>query len=147
MGPNIDRRLFVVGVLAFIGATILVATIVLMCTAIFTWVETSSGFPVLYVSEVRGEHLQNASIIHLTEKDFEQYPALDSVIRGDNRGPDPWKLEYPSDDPDERGIGSVAVTYVERDVLIESSGIDLETRKRPYLEYKGAYYYTLVSIP
>jgi len=32
-------------------------------------------------------------------------------------------------------------------VLIESSGIDLETRKRPYLEYEGAYYYTLVSTP
>lgn len=32
-------------------------------------------------------------------------------------------------------------------MLIESSGIDLETRKRPHLEYEGAYYYTLVSIP
>ncbi|HNV38650.1 MAG TPA: hypothetical protein PKK41_06950 [Methanoculleus sp.] len=83
----------------------------------------------------------------MTEKDFEQYPALDSVVRGDNRDSRPWKLEVPSDDPDERMIGSVTVTYVERDVLIESSGIDLETRKRPYLEYEGAYYYTLVSTP
>jgi len=147
MKSKVNRRLIVVGVLAFIGAILLVATIVITCTAIFTWVETSGGFPTLDVSEVRGEHLQNASIIHLTEKDFEQYPALDSVIRGDNRDPDPWKLEYPSDDPDERLIGSVAVTYVERDMLIESSGIDLETRKRPYLEYEGVYYYTLVSIP
>ena len=147
MKSKVNRRLIVVGVLAFIGAILLVATVVLTCTAIFTWVETSGGFPTLDVSEVRGEHLQNASIIQLTEKDFEQYPALDSVIRGDNRDPDPWKLEYPSDDPDERLIGSVAVTYVERDMLIESSGIDLETRKRPYLEYEGVYYYTLVSIP
>ncbi|WOX56265.1 hypothetical protein R6Y95_02755 [Methanoculleus palmolei] len=147
MGPNVDRRLIIVGILAFIGVVLLVATVVLTCTAIFTRVETSSGFPVLYISEVRGEHLQNASIIHLTEKDFEQYPALDSVIRGDNRDPGPWKLKNPSDDPDERVIGSVAVPYVERDALIELSGMDLETRKRPYFEYEGAYYYTLVSIP
>jgi hypothetical protein len=28
------------------------------------------------VREVWGEHLENASIIHLTEQDLEQFPAL-----------------------------------------------------------------------
>lgn len=52
MKSKVNRRLIVVGVLAFIGAILLVATIVLACTAIFTWVETSGGFPTLVVSVV-----------------------------------------------------------------------------------------------
>ncbi|WP_214020340.1 hypothetical protein [Methanoculleus sp.] len=142
------KRLIAVGILAFIGVVILVATAVLAYTAFFSWLAGSSGSPILTVWEVRGERLENASVIHLTEKDFEQYPALDSVIRGENRGPLPWDLESISyDDPDERTIGHAPVTYVERSVLIESFGIDVETRNRPYLEYGGAYYYLLVAIP
>ena len=49
-----NKHLLIMGAFAFIGVILLVATIVLTCTAIFTWVETSSGFPTLYVSEVRG---------------------------------------------------------------------------------------------
>ncbi|WP_243669103.1 hypothetical protein [Methanoculleus chikugoensis] len=77
------------GVLAFIGVILLVAMVVLMCTALFNWLEASGGSPPrLDVWEIRGElPPENASIIHLTEKDFEQHPALDSAIRGgDNRG-------------------------------------------------------------
>jgi len=54
MKSKINWRLLVMGVLAFLGVTILVAAILLTCTTIFTRVETSSGFPVLYVSEAGG---------------------------------------------------------------------------------------------
>ncbi len=147
MEPD-NKRLIAAGIFAFIAVVILVATVVLAYTALFTWLAGSSGSPGLSVWEVRGERLENASIIHLTEKDFEQHPALDSVIRGENRGPLPWDLEStPHDDPDERTIGHAPVTYVERGVLIESFGTDFEAQDRPYLEYDGAYYYLLVSIP
>ena len=144
-----DRRLVIEGVLAFIGVILLVATVVLTCTALFNWLEASGGSPRLDVWEIRGElPPENASIIHLTEKDFEQHPALDSAIRGDNRGPGAW---YSGDTPygvlDERTIGSAPVTYLEREVLIESFGPNVEARNQPYIEYEGAYYYFLILIP
>ena len=147
MDPD-RKRLIVVGIFAFVGVILLVATVVLVCTTLVAWISGSSGSPGLSVWEVRGERLGNASIIHLTEKNFEQHPALDSVIRGENRVPLPWDLEStPHDDPDERTIGHAPVTYVERSVLMESFGTDFEAQNRPYLEYDGAYYYLLVSIP
>jgi len=126
MKSKVNRRLIIVGVLAFIGVILLVAMVVLTCTALFTWIAGSSGSPILNVREIRGELPPgNASIIHLTEKDFEQHPALDSAIRGDNRGPGAW---YSGDTPygflDKRTIGSAPVTWVERGVLIETFGPD-----------------------
>jgi hypothetical protein len=148
MEPNIDRRLILVGALAFIGAALLVATVVLTYTTLSSWIAGSSGSPGLDAWEIRGEPPQNASIIHLTEKDFEQHPALDSAIRGDRRDPGAW---YSGDTPygvlEKRTIGSAPVTWVERGILIESFGPDVEARNHPCLEYDGAYYYFLIWIP
>jgi len=149
MKSKVNRRLIIVGVLAFIGVILLAATVVLTCTALFTWLEASGGSPILDVREIRGElPPENASIIHLTEKDFEQHPALDSAIRGDKRNPGSW---HQGDTPygvlDKRTIGSAPVTWVERGILIESFGPDVEARNQPYLEYEGAYYYFLILIP
>ncbi|MDI6867828.1 hypothetical protein [Methanoculleus sp.] len=139
-----DRRLIIVGVLAFISVIILVAAVVLGYTAFFAWLEASGGSPILTVWEVRGELPENVSVIHLTEKNFEQHPALDSAIRGDNRHPGPW---YPDGVLDKRTIGNAPVTYLEREVLIESFGPDVEAQNQPYVEYDGAYYYFLTLIP
>ena len=149
MKSKVNRRLIIVGVLAFIGVILLVATVVLTCTALFTWLEASGGSPILDVWEIRGElPPENASIIHLTEKDFEQHPALDSAIRGDNLDPGAWYLgDTPYGVLDKRTIGSAPVTYLEREVLIESFGPDVEARNQPYIEYDGAYYYFLTLIP
>ncbi len=148
MKSKLDRRLVIVGVLAFIGVVLLVATVVLAGTILFTWLAASSGSPMLSVWEVRGERPENASIIYLTEKDFEQNPALDSAIRGGNRDPGAWYSgETPYGVLDKRTIGSAPVTYVERGVLIESFGPDVEARNQPYLEYDNAYYYFLIAIP
>lgn len=144
-----NKHLLIMGAFAFIGVIILVAMVVLTYTAFFAWLEASGGSPILDVWEIRGElPPENASIIHLTEKDFEQHPALDSAIRGDNRDPGAW---YQGDTPygvlDKRTIGSAPVTYLEREVLIESFGPDVEARNQPYIEYDGAYYYFLTLIP
>jgi hypothetical protein len=143
-----NKRLVVVGVLAFIGVILLVATVVLTCTALFSWIAGSSGSPILTVWEVRGEPPENASVIHLTEKDFEQHPALGSVLRGDRRDPGAW---HQGDTPygvlDKRTIGGAPVTWVERGILIEAFGPDVEAGNHPYLEYEGAYYYFLILIP
>ncbi|MDK2890688.1 MAG: hypothetical protein PWR21_1320 [Methanoculleus sp.] len=148
MGSKVARRLLVGGVLAFISVILLVATVVLAYTVLSSWIVGSTGSPRLTAWEIRGEPLQNASIIHLTEKDFEQHPVLDSVLRGDRRDPGPW---YSGDTPygvlDKRTIGSAPVTWVERGILIESFGPDVEARNHPYLEYDGAYYYFLIWIP
>lgn len=144
-----NKHLLIMGAFAFIGVVLFVATVVLTCTALFTWLEASGGSPRLNIWEIRGElPPENASIIHLTEKDFEQHPALDSAIRGDNRDPGAW---YRGDTPygvlDKRTIGSAPVTYLEREVVIESFGPDVEARNQPYIEYDGAYYYFLTLIP
>ena len=147
MEPD-KKRLITIGIAAFIGVVLLVAAVVFGVTAFVAWIAGSSGSPGLSVWEVRGEPLQNASIIHLTEKDFEQHPALDSVIRGERR--DPWAW-YSGDTPygvlDKREIGSAPITWVEREMLIEAFGPDVETGNHPCLEYDGAYYYFLIWIP
>jgi len=77
MESKFNRRLIIMGVLAFIGAALLVATVVLTYTTFSSWIAGSSGSPGLDAwEEVWGEHLENASIIHLTEQDLEQFPAL-----------------------------------------------------------------------
>ncbi len=148
MKSKVNRQRLAIGVLTFIGVILLVATVVLAYTALSSWIAGSSGSPGLNTWEIRGEPLQNASIIHLTEKDFEQHPVLDSVLRGDRRDPGAW---YSGDTPygvlDKRTIGSAPVTWMERGILIESFGPDVEARNYPYLEYDGAYYYFLIWIP
>jgi hypothetical protein len=148
MESKFNRRLIIMGVLAFIDAALLVVAVALTCTTLVTLITGVDGLPQdLDVREVWGEHLENASIIHLTEQDLEQFPALNSVIRGDNRDPHPWKLEgSPNDDPDERKIGRAPVTGTEHLVLLESFGIDAREGDRPYLEYEGAYYSTRVLL-
>jgi hypothetical protein len=65
------------GVLAFIDAALLVVAVALTCTTLVTLITGVDGLPQdLDVREVWGEHLENASIIHLTEQDLEQFPAL-----------------------------------------------------------------------
>lgn len=81
MEPD-KKRLIAVGVLAFIGAVLLVATVVLAFTALVALITGIDGLPQeLDVRVVSGEDLQNASVIHLTDRDLKQHPALASAIR------------------------------------------------------------------
>jgi len=91
----------------------------------------------------RGEHLQNASIIHLTEKDFEQHPTLDAVIRGEERNPSAWEWGY----RDQRVIGGTNVSYAESKALHDTYGPGGEHGLYPLLEYEGAYYVVLTTWP
>ena len=131
---KVNRRLLVIGVLAFIGVVLLVATVVVAYTALVALITGIDGPPQALVVQKVPEPLENVSVIHLTDRDLKQHPVLDSAIRDANRNPDVW-------------ISGVApMTGIEYLVLIESFGIDAREEDRPYLEYDGAYYLTRVLL-
>ena len=71
------KRLVVVGALAFIGVVLLVAAAVFVCTALVTLITGVDGPPKSLTVEVVGEEdLQNASVIHLTDRDLQQTRCL-----------------------------------------------------------------------
>ena len=103
--------------------------------------EGSGGQPMLYVME-SAEPGENV-VIPLTEKDFADHPALDAVIRGDERNPSAWEWGR----SDRRFIGGINVSYVESRVLQDTYGPDRETWVYPHLEYEGAYYLVVTTWP
>ena len=103
--------------------------------------EGSGGQPMLYVME-SAEPGENV-VIPLTEKDFAGHPALDAVIRGDERNPSAWEWGR----SDRRFIGGINVSYVESRVLQDTYGPDRETWVYPHLEYEGAYYLVVTTWP
>ena len=103
--------------------------------------EGSGGQPMLYVME-SAEPGENV-VIPLTEKDFADHPALDAVIRGEERNPSAWEWGR----SDQRFIGGINVYYVESRVLQDTYGPDPATRVYPHLEYEGAYYLVVTTRP
>ncbi len=131
MKSKFDRRLIIVGVLAFIGVIILVATVVVAYTALVALITGSDGLPQeLVIERVQVEHLEEASVIHLTDQDLRQHPALNSAIRNANA----------------QISGKAPMTGVENLVLIESFAIDAREEDQPYLEYDGVYYSTRILL-
>jgi hypothetical protein len=132
---KVNRRLLVIGVLAFIGVVLLVATVVVAYTALVALITGIDGPPqALVVQKVPDAPPENASVIHLTDQDLKQHPVLDSAIRDANRN------------PDVQVSGVAPMTGIENLVLIESFGIDAREKDRPFLEYDGAYYLTRVLL-
>ena len=103
--------------------------------------EGSGGQPMLYVME-SAEPGENV-VIPLTEKDFADHPALDAVIRGEERNPSAW--EWGSSD--RRFIGGARVSYAESRALQDAYGPDREAWVYPHLEYEGAYYVVVTTWP
>lgn len=133
MGPDIDRRLAVVGIFAFIGVIILVAAVVLTYTALVALITGVDGLPQeLDVRVVGEEDLQNTSVVHLTDRDLKQHPVLASAIREAGSNPN-----VPASAP-------VPMTGAECLALTESFGV--YTANAPILEYDGVYYATRVLI-
>jgi len=97
--------------------------------------ENSGGQPMLYVME-RAEPGESA-VVSLTEQDFERHPALDAVIRGEDRNPSAW--EWGS--RDQRVVGGTRVSYAESRALHDTYG------QYQLLEYEGAYYVVLTTWP
>ncbi len=95
--------------------------------------ESSGGQPMFYVME-RAEPGES-TIVPLTEKDFEQHPALDAVIRGEERDPSAWEWGY----RDQRVVGGTKVSYAESKALHETYD--------SIMEYEGAYYVILTTWP
>ena len=127
------KRLIVVGTLAFIGVVVLVAATVFGFTTIVALITGIDGPPQMLVVEVVGEEeLQNASVIHLTDRDLKQHPVLASAIREAGSNPNVVKSAL------------VPMTGAECLVLTESCGV--YTANAPILEYDGVYYATRVLI-
>lgn len=126
-----NKCLIAVGVLAFIGAILLVAAVVFGCTTFIALITGVDGPPQMLVVEAVGEEmLQNASVVHLTDRGLKQHPVLATAIRG--AGSDP-------------GVSApVPMTGAECLALTESFGV--YTRDAPILEYNGVYYSTRVLI-
>ncbi|CCJ34971.1 hypothetical protein KH990_04165 [Methanoculleus bourgensis] len=72
-----NKHLIAVGILAFIGVVLLVATVVVVFTAFVTLSTGIDGLPQELTVQVVGEEdLQNVSVIHQTDQDLKQHPAL-----------------------------------------------------------------------
>jgi len=132
MDPD-RKRLIAVGIFAFVGVVLLVAAAVVVCTALVTLITGIDGPPQMLVVEVVGEEeLQNASVIHLTDRDLKQHPVLASAIREAGSNPNVVKSAL------------VPMTGAECLALTESFGV--YTANAPILEYDGVYYATRVLI-
>ena len=103
--------------------------------------ENSGGQPMLYVME-RAEPGESM-VVPLTEKDFERHPALDAVIRGEERNPSAW--EWGS--RDQRVVGGTRVSYAESRALHDAYGPQGERGLYPLMEYEDAYYVVLTTWP
>ena len=95
--------------------------------------ESSGGQPMLYVME-RAEPGES-TVVPLTEQDFADHPALDAVIRGEERNPSAWEWGY----RDQRVVGGTKVSYAESKALHETYD--------SIMEYEGAYYVILTTWP
>jgi hypothetical protein len=127
------KRLIAVGIFAFVGVALLVAAVVFGVTTFVALITGIDGPPKALTVEVVGEEdLQNASVIHLTDRDLKQHPVLASAIR------------EASSDSNVVKSASVPMTEVECLALTESFGV--YTANAPVLEYDGVYYSTRVLI-
>lgn len=127
------KRLVAVGIFAFIGVVILVAATVFGVTTLVALITGIDGLPQeLDVRVVGEEDLQNASVVHLTDRDLQQHPVLATAIR--EAGSESNVLKY----------ATVPMTGAECLALTESCGV--HTVNAPYLEYDGVYYATRVLI-
>lgn len=127
------KRLIAVGVFAFIGIVLLVAAVVFGVTTFVALITGVDGPPKSLTVEVVGEEgLQNASVIHLTDRDLKQHPVLAAAIREAGNESNVVKS------------ASVPMTEVECLALTESFGV--YTANAPILEYDGVHYATRVLL-
>jgi len=143
-GKKPGNRLKTAGLIVACGLAGIVAVALglMLAGALTLYAHESSGEqPMLYVMEqtTPGENV----VVPLTEQDFEQHPALDAVIRGEERNPSAWKWGS----SDRRFIGGTNVSYAESRALQDAYGPGRETWVYPHLEYEGAYYLVVTAWP
>ncbi|MFA7199289.1 MAG: hypothetical protein WC093_08340 [Methanoculleus sp.] len=143
-GKKPGNRLKTAGLIVACGlaGVVAVALGLMLADALTLYAHESSGEqPMLYVMEqaAPGENV----VVPLTEQDFEQHPALDAVIRGEERNPSAW--EWGSGD--RRLVGGTNVSYAESRALQDAYGPGRETWVYPHLEYEGAYYLVVTAWP
>jgi len=124
-----------------VGIVAVVLGFMLADTLIIYAHESSGERPMLYVME-RADPGES-TIVPLTGEDFEQHPALDAVIRGEERNPSAWEWG----NRDQRVVGGTNVSYAESKALHDIYGPGGEHGLYPLLEYEGAYYVVLTTWP
>ncbi|WP_292365899.1 MULTISPECIES: hypothetical protein [unclassified Methanoculleus] len=142
--PEPGNRLKTAGLVvacSLIGIVAVALGFMLADALIIYAMESSGGQPMLYVME-RAEPGESM-IVPLTERDFADHPALDAVIRGEEKNPSAWGWGM----RDQRFIGGVGVSYAESRALQDAYGPDGETGLYPLMEYEGAYYVVLTMWP
>ncbi|MDK2890689.1 MAG: hypothetical protein PWR21_1321 [Methanoculleus sp.] len=103
--------------------------------------ESSGGQPMLYVME-RAEPGESM-VVPLTGQDFANHPALDAVIRGEERNPSAWEWGY----RDQRVVGGTKVSYRESKALHDAYGPRGERGLYPLMECEDAYYVVVTTWP
>jgi len=144
--PKSRNRLKKVGIVAVCGliGVVAVALGLMLADALIIYAhESSGGQPMLYVMERTGMEPGENVIVSLTEKDFEQHPALDAIIRGEERNPSAW--EWGS--RDQRVVGGTKVSYRESKALHDAYGPQGERGLYPLMEYEDAYYVVVTTWP
>lgn len=142
--PKSRNRLKTAGLIVACGLAGIIAVALgfMLADALIIYAHESSGEqPMLYVLE-RAEPGESM-IVPLTEQDFADHPALDAVIRGEERNPSAWEWGA----GDRRFIGGTNVSYAESKALQDTYGPDRETWVYPHLEYEGAYYLVVTTWP
>jgi len=144
--PEPGNRLKTAGLVVACGLIGFVAValgLMLADAAILYAMESSGGQPMLYVMERAEVQPEWGVIVPLTERDFADHPALDAVIRGEEKNPSAWEWGM----SDQRFIGGTNVSYAESRALQDAYGPDRETGLYPHLEYEGAYYVVVTTWP
>ena len=142
--PKSRNRLKTAGLVLACGLVGVVAVVLgfMLADALIVYAyENSGGQPMFYVME-RAEPGESM-VVPLTERDFERHPALDAVIRGEERNPSAWEWGY----RDQRVIGGTNVSYRESKALHDAYGPQGERGLYPLMEYEGAYYVVLTTWP
>ena len=117
--PKSRSRLKTAGIVlacGLAGITAVVLGLMLADVLIVYAMEGSGEQPMLYVME-RAEPGESM-VVPLTEQDFADHPALDAVIRGEERNPSAW--EWGS--RDQRVVGGTRVSYAESRALHDAYG-------------------------
>ena len=142
--PKSRNQLKTAGIVLACGLAVAVAVVLgfMLADALIVYAyESSGGQPMLYVME-RAEPGESM-VVPLTEQDFERHPALDAVIRGEERNPSAWEWGY----RDQHVIGGTKVSYRESKALHDAYGPQGERGLYPLMEYEGAYYVVLTTWP
>ncbi len=119
--------------------TVLVVLVILplICIAAFPYLISLTVPPDrLEVFEVTEQKAQEGTIVHLDERNLQEYPVLEEVLMGSGHD----RPGSPHHEGDLRRVGEVEYPEKITQWTVDRYLIDNTTGKRRYFEYAGRYY-------